>query len=287
MIECVFAVFARQLPPLVGPPFIGERMMIYAFSDCELDTQLYILRCAGQPVRVRPKVFEVLCYLIEHRDHVLSKDELCEAVWPKQFISDSTLVSTMRAVRRTIGDSGSGQELIQTVFSYGYQFVAPVTEMDGSTTEEREKAATDLPIGSAMLETALHEVTLTPEQPLEPSPDESSSISDEVERANHLVISDNMVPAILSNAPASTRRHLTVLFCNLRDITSLGSPLDPEDLPDVLRVLQNTCESVIQQKGGYVAAVLAMVFGRILATLKPTKTRPIKLSGRAWGFSKR
>ncbi|PON14109.1 hypothetical protein C2W62_30815 [Candidatus Entotheonella serta] len=75
------------------------------FSDCELDTQLYILRRAGQPVRVRPKVFEVLCYLIEHRDRVLSKDELCEAVWPKQFISDSTLVSTMRAVRRTIGDS--------------------------------------------------------------------------------------------------------------------------------------------------------------------------------------
>ena len=102
--------------------------MIYTFADSELDTQLYILRRAGKPVRVRPKVFEVLRYLLEHRDRVASKDELCEAVWPDQFISDATLVSTMRAVRRTIGDSGSGQQLIQTVFSYGYQFIAPVTD---------------------------------------------------------------------------------------------------------------------------------------------------------------
>ncbi len=93
MIECVCAILHASCPSLVGSPFIGERVMIYAFSDCELDTQLYILRRAGQPVRVRPKVFEVLCYLIEHRERVLSKDELCEAVWPEQFISDSTLVA--------------------------------------------------------------------------------------------------------------------------------------------------------------------------------------------------
>ncbi|MDH3599007.1 MAG: AAA family ATPase [Candidatus Tectomicrobia bacterium] len=225
--------------------------MIYTFVDCELDTQLYTLRRAGQPVRVRPKVFEVLRYLLEHRDRVSSKDELCEAVWPEQFISDATLVSTMRAVRRTIGDSGRGQQLIQTVFSYGYQFIAPVTEVDAASESEgvpREPEAESL---SEPLAAELAEVTDTPPRSLEPSPPEASAMSDAGDTTAPLM--ESPLPSSIS---ASTRRQLTVLFCHLRDITSLGAPLDPEDLPDVLHVLQETCEAVIQREGGYVAAVL-------------------------------
>jgi Transcriptional regulatory protein, C terminal len=55
--------------------------MIYRFADCALDTQLYTLERGGQRTRLPPKVFEVLCYLIEHRDHVVSKQELCDQVW--------------------------------------------------------------------------------------------------------------------------------------------------------------------------------------------------------------
>jgi DNA-binding winged helix-turn-helix (wHTH) protein len=51
--------------------------MRYLFADCVLDTQLYTLSRAGTPLPLRPKVFQVLCYLIEHRNHVVSKDELC------------------------------------------------------------------------------------------------------------------------------------------------------------------------------------------------------------------
>ena len=86
------------------------------------------VRRAGQPVRMRPKAFEVLCYLLEHRERVVSKDELCEAVWPQQFISDSTLVSTMRAVRMAIGDNGQRQRMIRTQRGHGYRFVAWVNE---------------------------------------------------------------------------------------------------------------------------------------------------------------
>jgi DNA-binding winged helix-turn-helix (wHTH) protein len=46
--------------------------MIYRFADCVLDTQLYTLDRVGQSTRLAPKVFEVLCYLIEHRDRVVS-----------------------------------------------------------------------------------------------------------------------------------------------------------------------------------------------------------------------
>ena len=81
--------------------------MLYTFGDCELDTDLYILRRADQAAHLSPKVFQVLMYLLEHRDRVIDKDELCEQVWPEQFIADATLESTLRAVRQVVGDSGT------------------------------------------------------------------------------------------------------------------------------------------------------------------------------------
>ena len=56
--------------------------MRYVFADCELDTQLYTLRRAEAVIALRPKVFQVLWYLLEHRDQVVSKHDLLEAVWP-------------------------------------------------------------------------------------------------------------------------------------------------------------------------------------------------------------
>src|SRR5918912_1440697 len=102
-------------------------MMLYTFGTCVLDTQLHTLSRAGQPVKLRPKAFEVLVYLVEHHDRMVAKDELCAQVWPKQFISDATLGSTVRAVRQAIGDTGEAQQLIQTVHGYGYRCIATVT----------------------------------------------------------------------------------------------------------------------------------------------------------------
>src|SRR5215470_867901 len=98
--------------------------MLYRFADCTLDTQLYTLERADQHTRLAPKVFEVLCYLIEHRDRVVSKQELCDQVWEGYAISDATLESCLRAARLTVGDSGQAQRIIQTQRGYGYRFVA-------------------------------------------------------------------------------------------------------------------------------------------------------------------
>jgi len=101
-------------------------MMIYTFGESVLDTQLHVLSRAKQPVKLRPKAFEVLVYLLEHRDRIVTKHELCEQVWSNQFISDATLGSTVRAVRQAIGDTGEAQQLIQTVHGYGYRCMVPV-----------------------------------------------------------------------------------------------------------------------------------------------------------------
>jgi pentatricopeptide repeat protein len=102
--------------------------MIYAFSDCELDTCLYTLQRAGQTLRLRPKVFRVSLYLLEHRDRVVTREELCAQVWPGQFISQATLEGVIRSVRQAVGDSGQAQGIIQTLHGYGYRFVANVEE---------------------------------------------------------------------------------------------------------------------------------------------------------------
>src|ERR687891_2301302 len=119
--------------------------MRYIFDGYILDTLRYELSCRGQAIKLRPKVFEVLAYLIRHRDRMVSKDELLAQLWPKQFIGDGTLNACLMAVRKAIGDSGQGQRRIQTLHGRGYRFVAAVEEQEhrlpGGTTTTAAYAA--------------------------------------------------------------------------------------------------------------------------------------------------
>jgi predicted ATPase/DNA-binding winged helix-turn-helix (wHTH) protein len=103
--------------------------MIYVFDeDYELDLQRYELRYAGKPVKLEPQVFNVLAYLIQHRDRVVTKEELLEQLWPARFVGEATLTSCVMAVRKAIGDRGREQRLIQTLHGRGYRFIAEVEE---------------------------------------------------------------------------------------------------------------------------------------------------------------
>lgn len=100
--------------------------MRYVFGEWTLDTQRAELSHAGRVCRLRRKAFQVLVYLLAHADRVVSKQELCEQVWPQQFLSDAALEGTIKAVRQVLGDSGREQRLIQTVYGQGYRFIVPV-----------------------------------------------------------------------------------------------------------------------------------------------------------------
>jgi DNA-binding winged helix-turn-helix (wHTH) protein/tetratricopeptide (TPR) repeat protein len=104
--------------------------MRYVFGECTLDTQRYELHRAGRICPLRRKAFQVLAYLLAHADRVVSKQELCEQVWPEQFISDAALESALKAIRRALGDNRRDQRLLQTVYGQGYRFVAAVTTGD-------------------------------------------------------------------------------------------------------------------------------------------------------------
>lgn len=100
--------------------------MIYRFGSFALDTELLELRSTQGPVTVEPQVFTVLAYLIENRSHVISKQELIDAVWQGRMVSDATLNSRINAVRRALGDTGESQSFIRTIPRRGVRFVGEV-----------------------------------------------------------------------------------------------------------------------------------------------------------------
>lgn len=102
--------------------------MIYVFGDYELDTQRGELRHAHTVCHIEPRGFQMLEYLIKHRDHVVTKAELLSEVWHMQSLSDSALSSCLRRVRKVVGDTGDTAPVIKTQPRQGYRFVAEVEE---------------------------------------------------------------------------------------------------------------------------------------------------------------
>ena len=104
--------------------------MIYAFENFELDTKLYELRRDGQPCRMEPQVFDMLLYIVENRDRVVTKNDLFDHIWKNRVVTDSALASRLKAVRATLGDRGRDQRLIKTLHGRGFRFVGNVTEQE-------------------------------------------------------------------------------------------------------------------------------------------------------------
>ena len=77
--------------------------MRYLFGEYVLDTQRQELQCAGEPIKLRRKVFQVLTYLLAHRERVVPKQELLEHLWPDQFVGDETLKSCIKTLRKALG----------------------------------------------------------------------------------------------------------------------------------------------------------------------------------------
>ncbi len=101
--------------------------MIYAFADFELDLALAELRQAGEACPVEPQVFALIALLVEHRERLVSREEILEKVWDGRIVSDSALTSRIKSARRVLGDDGASQRFIRTVHGKGLRFVADVT----------------------------------------------------------------------------------------------------------------------------------------------------------------
>lgn len=102
--------------------------MLYIFDTYTLDTGTRELKRGHQLVALEPQVFDLLVFLIENRERVVSKDDLIASVWQGRIVSESTLTSRINAARKAIGDSGEQQSLIRTVARKGIRFVGSVQQ---------------------------------------------------------------------------------------------------------------------------------------------------------------
>lgn len=102
--------------------------MTFQFECYTIDPPRRELRCQGELVHVEPQVFDVLVYLVENRDRVVTKDELFATVWQGRIVSETTLSSRINAARRAIGDTGGRQALIQTIARRGFRFIGEASE---------------------------------------------------------------------------------------------------------------------------------------------------------------
>jgi adenylate cyclase len=108
-----------------------QQKLLYFFDEYGLDTDRRELRRGDELLPVEPKVFDLLIYLIDSRDRVVSKEDLIAGVWMGRVVSDSALTSCINAARVTIGDSGESQRLIKTLPRKGVRFVGAVREENG------------------------------------------------------------------------------------------------------------------------------------------------------------
>ena len=100
--------------------------MQFLFAGHTLDTDRRELRRGPESIAVEPQVFDLLIFLVENRDRVVSKDDLIASVWGGRIVSDSTLTSRVNAARKAVGDSGEDQKLIRTIARKGLRFVGAV-----------------------------------------------------------------------------------------------------------------------------------------------------------------
>jgi DNA-binding winged helix-turn-helix (wHTH) protein len=100
--------------------------MRYRFGEYELDDAAYTLTRAGTSIPLQPKMFELLRYLIEQRERVVTKDELLDTLWPGEHVNQSAVTWTVSHVRNALGQGRGHKRPIETIHGRGYRFTAPV-----------------------------------------------------------------------------------------------------------------------------------------------------------------
>ncbi len=123
----------------------------YEFGDFRVDLRTMSLSKQGETVPVEPKVFDVLRCLIEHRDRVLTKDELLDLAWPDTFVTPNALTRAVAQLRKTLGDDAGEATFIATLSKRGYRWVAPVAVIGSQPAAEAPAAAPAIPAAPATL----------------------------------------------------------------------------------------------------------------------------------------
>ena len=101
------------------------------FGEYHLDSASGQLYRGRTPVALTPKAFALLHHLAQSPGRLLTKDELLNKLWPGVYVTDAVLKTTVREIRRALGDSTRSPRFIETAHRRGYRFIASIDQGDG------------------------------------------------------------------------------------------------------------------------------------------------------------
>src|SRR5580704_5119401 len=119
---------------------------LYYFGQFVLDSRRRTLTRADSPVALTPKAFDVLFFLAQHPNRLVTKEELLQAVWGDTFVEEGNLTQYISHLRKALGDNSEDTRLIVTIARKGYQFTAQVTVAEAADTAKQatlQAAATE------------------------------------------------------------------------------------------------------------------------------------------------
>jgi len=99
---------------------------LFHFGPFTLDPNKRVLFRGGKPVALTPKAFDVLLYLAQNPNRVISKEELLKVVWAGSFVEEGNLTQNVFLLRKVLAEETGDTGLIVTVPRVGYQFTAEV-----------------------------------------------------------------------------------------------------------------------------------------------------------------
>ena len=207
--------------------------MRYVFGDYSLDTQRYELRHAGEFIPLGPQVFNVLAYLVAHRDRVVSRDELFARLWPDQFVTDDALGRCIRAARRALEDRPEAPRYIMTTRGRGYRFIAPVQEQPHGPPDDGAST-------TVLAQSILQPLSVAGSEG--PPPQVSwPTVSGELDR-----LSEEFRPPSL----AGEYKQVTVLCGGLADALALAMRLGPEAMHRAMQTVFTVVQQVLYRYAG-------------------------------------
>ena len=109
-----------------------------------------VLTRGGRELRLIPRYFDLLVFLVEHRAEAVHRRDIFDRVWTDVIVSDSALSQAIRTLRRTLGDDSRDPTYIRTVSRHGYRFVSKVIEEadENAGEQSNEQAIDDLAFSS-------------------------------------------------------------------------------------------------------------------------------------------
>ena len=87
----------------------------YRFGDCRLLVPLREFWRNDELIATEPKVFDLLLYLIRHRDRAIDKNELQDEVWSGTIVTEASVTRCVMKARRSIGADANQADAITTV----------------------------------------------------------------------------------------------------------------------------------------------------------------------------